>query len=404
MTYKKKFKDIILSKLVKPDHKSVGLEIESIIYTKNDKRLPVNSQKELSAVKLLELMNNSIENNGYYSLEPGGQMEWSSRPYVDLNDLNDAIKIHKNNFTKVLSKNNLKEINYGVDPLYGPDKVDLIKQKKYELMDKYMETSGTMGKWMMRCTASIQVNFDFSSYLEMEEMAYVADTLHPVATYLFSNSPFQNGERTGQKNIRNLIWENTDNARCNNLFDHGIVSPFGLMDNYVKYVCGVPGIFQLDRNGNIQDTKQKFGERTENLYKNGCLDDYDLKASLHQIFTNVRIKNLVEVRGADRTPDSYEIAPAAFWAGILTDEKTRKNILKILKDWTVQDRKIFNRCSRVLDRKQMAPQNKSFGEWVDIIGHIAIEGLKNRNRAEVHLFKNFFEQVKQKGPFGIQDQ
>ena len=99
-------------------------------------------------------------------------MEWSSRPYIDLNDLNNAIKIHKNNFTKVLSKNNLKEITYGVDPLYGPDEVDLIKQKKYVLMDKHMGTSGTMGKWMMRCTASIQVNFDFSSYLEMEEMAY----------------------------------------------------------------------------------------------------------------------------------------------------------------------------------------------------------------------------------------
>ena len=176
-------------------------------------------------------MNNLIEKNGDYSLEPGGQVEWSSRPYVDLNDLNNAIKVHKNNFAKVLSKNNLKEITYGVDPFYRPDEVDLIKQKKYELMNKHMETSGTMGKGMMRCTASIQVNFDFSSYLEMEEMVYVADTIHPVASYLFSNSPFQNGEKTGKKNIRSLIWENTDNLRCKNLFDHGIVSPTGLMYN-----------------------------------------------------------------------------------------------------------------------------------------------------------------------------
>ena len=41
--------------------------------------------------------------------------------------------------------------------------------------------------------------FDFCSYLEMEEMAYVMNALHPVATYLFSNSPFQNGKRLGQK-------------------------------------------------------------------------------------------------------------------------------------------------------------------------------------------------------------
>ena len=141
-------------------------------------------------------------------------------------------------------------------------------------------------------------------------------------------------------------------------------------------MCGVPGIFQLDRNRKTQTTQQKFGARIESLYKNGCLNDYDLKAALHQIFTNVRIKNLVEVRGADRTPNSYEIAPAAFWAEYINRRKNTEKYSKYSRRLDRSRRKIFNKCSHVLDRKQMAPQNKSFGEWVDIIGHIAIEGLK----------------------------
>ena len=401
---KKLFRKAILSKLVKPEGKSVGLEIESIIYTKDNKRLPVNSRKRLSAINILNSMNNLIEKNGDYSLEPGGQIEWSSKPYTNLNDLNSAIKVHNNNLSKVLSENSLKEITYGVDPLYGPDEVELIKLKKYQLMDKHMEKSGTMGKWMMRCTASIQVNFDFSSYEEMEEMVFIADVLHPVATYLFSNSPLQGGEKTGRKNVRSLIWENTDNSRCNNLFDHGIFSPDGLMNNYIKYICSVPGIFQLDRKKRIQKTHQNFGDRIKSLQKNSHVDIYDIEAVLHQIFTNVRIKNLVEVRGADRTPEGYEIAPAAFWAGLLTEKNVRKEILKILKSWTHEDRKNFNKCSQILDRDQLAPQNKSFGEWIDIIGGLTLEGLSNRNRQESHLFKNFFEITNQKGPFGIQNQ
>ena len=97
-----------------------------------------------------------------------------------------------------------------------------------------MEKAGSMGKWMMRCTSSVQINFDVSNAQEMEEMVFVADCLHPVGAYLFANSPYLNGELTHEKNMRNIIWKNTDNQRCGNLYDHGIRSPKNLIDNYIK--------------------------------------------------------------------------------------------------------------------------------------------------------------------------
>ena len=124
---------------------------------------------------------------------------------------------------------------YGLDPHYSPDQIELINQSKYKIMDKNMARSGSMGKWMMRCTSSIQVNFDASSEEDMEETVFIADCLHPIAAYLFSNSPFKNYKPAHQKNLRSIIWANTDNTRCNNLFDHGIVSKDGLLDKNIRF-------------------------------------------------------------------------------------------------------------------------------------------------------------------------
>ena len=52
---------------------------------------------------------------------------------------------------------------FGLDPYYSPDQIELIDQSKYKIMDKNMIRSGSMGQWMMRCTSSIQVNFDAST-------------------------------------------------------------------------------------------------------------------------------------------------------------------------------------------------------------------------------------------------
>ena len=119
MTFNKSIKDIILSKLVKPGEQSVGVEIESIIYTKEEKRLPVNSKKGLSAINILQSMNNLIDKNGDYSLEPGGQIEWSSKPYKNLNDLEKAIKVQNDKFYKILSENDFRLIALGLSTISG---------------------------------------------------------------------------------------------------------------------------------------------------------------------------------------------------------------------------------------------------------------------------------------------
>ena len=85
MNIQDRVKSVILSKVVEPKNRRIGMEEECIIYTSAYRRLPVNPCKEFSAYELLIFMNENTHNNGSYTLEPGGQLEWSSPPYNNLN-------------------------------------------------------------------------------------------------------------------------------------------------------------------------------------------------------------------------------------------------------------------------------------------------------------------------------
>jgi glutamate--cysteine ligase len=377
------------------------MEEEIIIITKEGKRLPVNKGSSFSGYDLIQILNKK-GNNGSYSLEPGGQVEWSSFPYKSLIDLGKAQKEHKEALDKVISQNNLKVISYGVEPFFLAEEVDIINDLKYELMNKSMEKNGSMGKWMMRNTASVQINIDFVNEKELEEIVYVADCVNPISAYLFSNSPLINGEKVKNKNIRNIIWENTDNVRCRNLIDHGIIEPKNLINRYIDYLGVVPGIFQIDKDGKVESTNGTLLDRLENLNKFDRLKDEDIKCALHQIFTNVRLKNLIEIRGADRPPIGYEMAPVSFWTGILTVESVRSEIFKEVISWSYEDRIKFNNASLSLDDSAITVKNRKYSYWNNWLGELAIIGLKERGMEEEILFEHFFDNVKSKGPFSLQ--
>ena len=404
MDLKSEVKNVILSSLKEPSDIKIGIEVENIIYNDKNERLLVNLCNDFSATELLQVVNNKKNISENYSLEPGGQLEWASAPCKNLNDLEDSIIAHRKLIKKVLEGKHLKVVPYGLDPNFSPADIELINQKRYIFMDKNMEKSGSMGQWMMRCTSSVQVNFDASSQNDMEEIVFIADCLHPIASYLFSNSPFKNKKPAHKKNLRNIVWANTDNFRCNNLFDHGIYSKMDLIDKYITFFLNVPAIFLLDRKGRAIQAKGSIGEVLLKKKSNGILNKNHILSFLRQVFTNVRIKNLVEIRGADRTPEGFEIAPAAFWTGLLMEKSILKTTLDTVSSWEREDRALLNNAGFSLNTSQKGPRNKTYGHWIDYFSQLALNGLKKRNLGEEKLFNVFFEAVKKDGPFSLQSQ
>ena len=317
MSIHNKVKSYILSNSIGDNAaRKIGVEVECFVFDKNYYRIPVNKGSIYSASDLLEELN-SIEkiSNASFSLEPGGQIEWASPACQTIQELDKLFLIYKKTLDKILEREGYKSLFIGVDPLNEPGDVELIKLMKYQLMDKNMEERGSLGKWMMRNTCSIQINYDIKSGKELEESVYILDCLHPVLSYLFSYSPFQKGGVIGNLNLRNHIWENTDDSRCKSLINHGIIDKKSVLDAYIDFVLHVPGIFKLDSKNNIQKTEFSLGEDLRIKYSKGALSQENIKAALHQIFTNVRLKNLIEVRDIDCLPFNSIMAPVAFVTG-----------------------------------------------------------------------------------------
>ena len=267
-----------------------------------------------------------------------------------------------------------------------------------------MEEKGSLGKWMMRNTCSIQINYDIKNEKDLEESVYILDCLHPVLSYLFSYSPFHRGETIGNLNLRNHIWENTDDSRCRSLINHGIFEERSVLSAYCDFVLQVPGIFKLDGENNIQKTQLSLGEDLMIKYSKGMLEREDIKAALHQIFTNVRLKNLIELRGIDCLPFNNIMAPVSFVTGLIDTPLIREKLLLIFKSWSLEDKLFWNDLAKFLNGDADGPGGKSFLDWVKIISEMSIEGLKAREYGEEKYFSNFFENILSFGPLNFQEQ
>lgn len=395
MNLTERIESVILSNLQPAEERKIGIECECFFYDSDQCRIPVNSTDRFSATDLLNEMvklQSDDEIEAGYSLEPGGQLEWASPPMKSLHEINTNYLQNKTRVIEIAKRENLKYIDFSLEPLYLPSEIDLINHEKYRLMDKMFIGTGKLGQWMMRNTSSIQVNIDFSSKEEAEKMAYIADCLTPIASILFANSPFWKGIPSGKENLRYKIWNNTDNSRCGSLMDHGIVAPKGLISKYAQYIQSVPAIFIEDENGNIRSYKNTLGSWLKELLNQDRLTDGHIQLALHQIFTHVRFKDVLEIRGSDRPPTGYEFAPAAFWVGLLLEDEAQNEIFNIVKKWTLEDRKELNLSAYKLDLAQDGPNNKSFGEWINIICELSLSGLSRRSKKyNLKNEKNFLE-------------
>lgn len=396
--------DQILSNL-KPKHeKKIGVEIEAIVYDKDSKRLPPNSDTSNSSEKIIaeleELQSNDEIKSGY-TLEPGGQIEWASPPLSTLHEIDKQLKKHKQRFNKISEREHLTVNPYSVEPNFLPEEIPLIKNEKYRLMDKMFEQTGELGKWMMRNTSSVQINIDYYSQEEAEKMAFVADCITPLASILFANSPFWKGEPVGKTNLRYKIWYHTDNNRCSDLFDHNIYSEKSLIRKYAEYVQSVPAIF-IDDGKKINSFKGALGDWFKNLNNEGELSKKEIQIALHQIFTHVRFKNVLEIRGCDKPPEGFELAPVAFWTGLLLSEDALNKSFELVKKWSNNEREELKKNTFSVDIQQSAPLGRKIGEWINDFVAISEKGLEERSKihkieSEINFLSSYIDYINKIG-------
>jgi glutamate--cysteine ligase len=379
MNIAERVKSKILSKTAEANNRKIGVEIESFYYkNRGDLRIPVNHESEYSASDLLHdigLITKESDEEYSYSLEPGGQLEWASAPHVSLWKIKEEYSKHIESQKLLCKKNNIGVGHFSVEPMSRPHDIKLINSNKYHLMNDRFKQTGDLGPWMMRNTTSLQLNIDYLNEKDANQMTFVADAIQPLASILFSNAPFKEGEMVGNQNLRWNIWNDTDASRCRTLFDHEIKTSNNLIDKYVDWLLSRKAIFLEDP----IDTFIEFEDTLESMIKTNT-DDRLIYSSFRQIFTHVRFKTVLEVRACDRQEKGNELAPAAFLSGLLTTEKVRDILMEELTSWTDSDRHCLSKSAQSVDFSNDGPKNKTIGYWLEYLCQLSLDGLDERSK------------------------
>ena len=280
-----------------------------------------------------------VKDGANVSLEPGGQLELSGAPLETIHQTCDEVNEHLVEVQSVSDDIGARFIGLGAAPHWSHDDMPLMPKGRYKLMDAYMGKVGTHGTQMMRRTCTVQVNLDFATEADMVQKMRVALALQPVATALFSNSPFFDGKLNGHKSWRSRIWRSLDDARTGTLpfaFEDG----FGF-ERWVEYALDVPMYF-VYRDGEYVDALgQSFrdfmkGELPALPGEKPLISDW--ADHLTTIFPEARVKKFIEMRGADGGPWRRLCALPAFWVGLIYDQNALDAVWDLAKGWSAETR------------------------------------------------------------------
>ena len=314
------------------------------------------------------------------SLEPGGQFELSGAPLKDIHDICNETGQHLMEVKQVADQLNLGFLGAGFDPLWRREDVPVMPKGRYGIMRAYMPKKGSLGLDMMLRTCTIQANLDFDSEADMIMKFRTSLALQPIATALFACSPFTEGKPNGFLSARANVWTDTDPDRTG-MLDFVFADGFGY-ERYADYALDTPMYFAKRGETYVDLSGQSFRKfMTEGLdaLPGERATAKDWADHLTTLFPEVRLKQYLEMRGADGGPWSRICALPALWAGILYDAPSLAAAWDLCKDWDIADHERLRRDVTRLGLKAEVAGRSVRDIAIDLV-NIAKQGLKNRAR------------------------
>ncbi len=272
------------------------------------------------------------------SLEPAGQLELSGAPLDTLHDTCREASTHLHEVRSVAEPMGLGFLGMGFQPKWRRDEMPWMPKGRYKIMRDYMPKVGKLGLDMMTRTSTVQVNLDVASEADMVKKFRVSLALQSVATALFADSPFTEGQPNGFLSYRSQIWTDTDADRTG-LLDFVFEDGFGY-ERYVDYLLDVPMYFVYRDGTYIDAAGQSFRD-----YLDGRLPAYpghtptlsDWADHCTTAFPEVRLKKYLEMRGADSGPWNRICALPAFWTGLLYDDAALDAAWDLVRDFSLEE-------------------------------------------------------------------
>jgi glutamate--cysteine ligase len=304
------------------------------------------------------------------SIEPGGQVELSGRPFADVHVIAAELDRHLAKCAEVAGELGIELLAAGYRPWGKAAAVPWMPKNRYAVMRPFLAARGRLAEDMMALTASTQASFDFGSERDMAEKLRTALGAQPAVTALFANSPVVDGRDSGWKAYRVAVWEEVDPARSGLL-------PFAFepdleeraYERYAAYALDVPMVFLRRHDRYLPTGGATFRQFLAEGLHGERPTILDWEDHLSTLFPEVRVKGVVEVRAADACDPAMTRALLALWKGLLYDQAARDQAWEAVRRFTVPERRALMVAAGREGLKALTPDGRTLaalaGELLD---------------------------------------
>jgi len=260
------------------------------------------------------------------------------------------------------------------DPISQLKDVPKTPKQRYKIMTQEMPKNGNLSLEMMYQTCGTQINLDYTSEKDFFKKFKLSSYLTPLSIAMFANSPIKENKLSNYFSYRSKVWQSTSRG--------GLPRKFLEDMNFEKYadmVINKPLLFILKDSKYLyikNKTFKDFMEGNINILKNKKPTINDLRIHLSTIFTEVRLKQYIEIRSLDTCEWDCHCSGPAFYLGLLYGNLNEA--LDIVNKWEVAE---------VLNAYYHSPKtglntiinNKTLLEWGKIFFKLSKSGLKKRS-------------------------
>ena len=362
----------------------IGVEHEKFLFNKTDlKRINYDQIKKIFEILKEKGWEPQLEKDKLIGLkrqnqkittEPGFQYELSGAPFKNIHSVCSENSSHFNELKEVFKSTNITTSSIAYDPFNKLTDIPKSPKERYTIMTAEMPKGGKLSLDMMYKTAGIQINYDYISEEDFEKKFKIGNYLAPLTIALFANSPFNENKLSGFLSYRGKVWQETnrggimpitfENVNFEKYIDHAINYPILFLKKNRKYYSPNGQTFRDFLNGNLSFLK---GEKP-------TLEDFE--NHLGTIFTEIRLKQVIEFRSLDTCNFGCICNGPSFFTGLIYG--SLDETYEIIKNWKKEE---------VMDAYLNAPKqglntllkNKKLIDWAKIFLDISKKGLDKRN-------------------------
>ena len=305
------------------------------------------------------------------TLEPGNQIELSGARLNNIHLTCDESYNFLEELKEVCNHLNLKMMSISFDPSSKLQDVSQTPKKRYKIMTEEMPKKGKLSLEMMYQTTGTQINLDYISESDFSKKFKLISHLVPLSIAIFANSPFKESKANGYLSYRSRVWQETARG--------GLPKSYLEEMNFEKYtdiVINTPLLFIVKNNRHLSVNNKTFKDFMDGRVNNLKPTYDDLKNHLSTIFTEVRLKQYLEIRSLDTCEWNCHCAGPAFYVGLMYGRVDAS--LEIIKNWKIDE--VLN-AYREVPKKGLNTliNGKSLLEWGKMFLKLSEEGLRQRS-------------------------